>query len=71
MANVCGSAQVTGEYVKLLYFQFRYGDGLIWLLVAGLALASAWYGRSLLRGRRAKARPAATLADSPPPSSGR
>jgi hypothetical protein len=60
-----GRSQVTGEYGKLLYYQFRYGDGVIWLVVAGLALAGSWYGRSLLRGHRAKTRLAARLADPP------
>jgi uncharacterized SAM-binding protein YcdF (DUF218 family) len=63
-----GRLQVTGEYWKLLYYQFRYGDGVVWLLVAGLALAGSCYGRSLLRRRRAKARLAATPAAPPPPS---
>jgi uncharacterized SAM-binding protein YcdF (DUF218 family) len=66
-----GRLQVTGEYAKLLYYQFRYGDGMIWLLVAGLALAGSWYGRSLLRGRRAKTPLAATLAAPTPPSCSR
>ncbi len=51
-----GRVQVTGEYAKLLYYQFRYGSGVIWLVVAGLALAGSWYGRSLLRGHRATSR---------------
>jgi len=60
-----GRLLVTGEYAKLLYYQLRYGDGVIWLVVAGLTLAGSWYGGSLLRSHLARTRLAATLADPP------
>jgi uncharacterized SAM-binding protein YcdF (DUF218 family) len=50
-----GRMLVVGEYAKLVYYQFRHGDGLIGLVVVGLAIVGWRYGRSVRRKRAARA----------------